>query len=308
MTKRKIILDSDPGIDDAVAAVVLFKACRERVKLFLSSYGNTSLDNTTRNAASILSLLGADTPLVRGALKPGPGNATYRDASYIHGGDGLGGMQSSDLLRNLPARQVIDGDYLKTVHDAIMEEESVDYIALGPLTNLSALTARFPDVVPRINHVTIMGGGIGRGNITKFAEFNFFCDAESADSVLSVMPNITLVTLDITTQVAFDLPAIAKIGSAGTKVSAVMEAILTSNYHQCIEYGDRGSTMHDATAVLSYLHPELFRFTSNSVRMNCGKERYGECTVIKDGNNVRLIAETDPARLLDIIAESITGY
>jgi inosine-uridine nucleoside N-ribohydrolase len=306
LTKRKIILDSDPGIDDAVAIAVLFKACKERVKLFLSSYGNTSIDNTTRNAGSVLSLLDADIPLVRGSLRPGPGSGTYVDASYIHGGDGIGGMQNSELLNKLQIKNAIEGDYLKIVYDFIIEEECVDYIALGPMTNLSALIRRFPDVVERINQTTIMGGGIKKGNITEFAEFNFHCDAESADHVLSVMPNITLTPLNITTQVAFDLTRIAEIGSAGTSAAAFMEAILTSNYHQCIAYGNTGSTMHDSTAVLAYLYPELFKFVSCGVRVNCGKERYGECVVSNDGNNVQLVTETNPQRLLDIIAESIT--
>ena len=305
MIKRRIILDSDPGIDDAVAIAVLFKECAERVKLFFSTYGNNSLENTTRNAESILSLLNADIPLVRGSQKPGPGNGTCEDASYIHGDDGIGGLQNSDLLKNLPVKRAIEGDYLKIVYEAIAEEESIDYIALGPLTNLSALIERFPQIVEQIGSVTVMGGGIGKGNITEFAEFNFYCDAESANKVLSVIPNLTLVPLDITSKVAFDLDSISKIGSAGTNISAFMEAILTFNYHKCLTYGDQGSVMHDSTAVLAYLHPELFKFVSCGIRVNCGMERYGESTVLKDGNNVQLVVETDPVQILDRIAECI---
>lgn len=305
MSKRKIILDSDPGIDDAVAIAVLLKECKERLKLFLSSYGNTSLDNTTRNAENILSLLGADIPIVRGSSRPSPGNGTYTNASYIHGGDGIGGMQSSEIFNNLPVKKAIEGDYLKIVYEAIVEEETVDYIAIGPLTNLSELTKRFPDVVERINHVAIMGGGIGCGNITEFAEFNFYCDAESADNVLSSLPKITLTPLNVTTQVAFSLTDIAKIGEVGTNAAAFMEAILTSNYHQCIAYGDSGSTMHDSTAILAYLYPELFKFVPCGIRVNCEKERYGECTVEKEGNNVQLVTETNPKRLLEIISKAV---
>lgn len=305
LSKHKIILDSDPGIDDAVAIAVLLRACKERVKLFLSSYGNTSIENTTRNAESILSLLDVDIPIVRGSQKPAPGNGTYEDASYIHGNDGIGGLQSSDIFKNLTIKKALDGDYLKIVYEAITEEETVDYIALGPLTNLSELIKRFPDVAERISHVVIMGGSIGFGNITEFAEFNFYCDAESASSVLSTLSNITLTPLNITNQVAFNLSDIADIGEAGTKLATVMESMLTTNYHQCIAYGNTGSTMHDSTAVLAYLYPELFKSEPCGIRVNCSKERYGECSVEKDRNNVQLITETYPRRLLEIIKNCV---
>jgi len=306
MSERKIILDADPGIDDAVAMAVLLKACKARVKLMLTTYGNIPLEKSTRNALSLFTLLGADEiPVARGADKPGPGNAVYEDASYIHGGDGIGGLQDSELFKSLPVKEAIGGDSLQIVYDAIMEEEGgVDYIALGPLTNLSALIARFPEAVRKLNQVIAMGGGIGMGNVTEFAEFNFYCDAESARHVLSVVPGLVLAPTDITTRVNFSLEQIAAIGAAGTPVARAMESMLTLNYHQCVAYGEPGATMHDSTAVLAYLCPELFEFRSCGIAMGCGKERYGESTVA-EGSNVRLMTGTDPARLLEIIAESL---
>ena len=306
MSERKIILDADPGIDDAVAMAVLLKACKPRVKLMLTTYGNIPLEKSTRNALGLLTLLGAeDIPVARGADKPGPGNAVYEDASYIHGGDGIGGLQDSELFKSLPVKEAIGGDSLQIVYDAIMEEEGgVDYITLGPLTNLSALIARFPEVVRKLKQVITMGGGIGLGNVTKFAEFNFYCDAESARHVLSVVPDLVLAPIDITTRVNFSLEQIAAIGAAGTPVAKAMEAMLTLNYHQCVAYGEPGAAMHDSTAVLAYLYPELFEFQSCGIAMDCGKERYGESTVA-EGSNVRLMTGTDPARLLELIAESL---
>ena len=307
MANRKIILDCDPGIDDAVAMAVLLKARGEQVKLVFATYGNIPLEKTARNALSLLALLGAaDIPVLRGAEHPGPGNAAYEDASYIHGGDGLGGLQGSDLLKGLSARKALEGYTLRMVYDAVMEEaEGVDYITLGPMTNLSALIARFPDVAERLHRVVAMGGGIGLGNVTEYAEFNFYCDAESARHVLSATPRLILAPIDITTQVAFGPEQIAAIGAAGTPVALAMEAMLTLNYNQCVAYGEPGATMHDSTAVLAYLYPELFEFRACGIRVECGKERYGESTVA-EGSNVRLIVNTDPARLLEIIAKSLT--
>jgi len=302
MTNRRIILDCDPGIDDAVAMAVLLRICGERVKLVVSSYGNIPLEKTTRNACSLLALLGAqDIPVLRGAQRPGPGNAVYGDASYIHGGDGIGGLQDSALLKGLPAKEAVEGDYLQILYDAIAGEGGADYIALGPLTNLSALIARFPDAAGLLGRVAVMGGGIGMGNVTKYAEFNFYCDAESARHVMSAVPELVLAPIDVTTRVAFRPEQIAAIGAAGTLVAAAMEQMLELNYRQCVAYGETGATMHDATAVLAYLYPELFAFRACGVDVECGRERYGESTVAGTGH-VRLVTGTDPAKLLNIIA------
>jgi len=306
LNDRKIILDTDMGIDDAVAVIVLLKLCKERIKTVFTSYGNTSLENATQNALAMLSLAGAvNIPVVCGAEKPGPGNGVYEDAGHIHGEDGLGGLRGVPPLSGLKLKEAIKGDYLQIIYDAIIEEDKIDYIALGPLTNLSALIKRFPDVLNKIDHAAVMGGGIGMGNVTEFAEFNFYCDAESADHVLSVVPKLTLAELSLTTSVAFDLPRIAAVGEAGTVISKVMEAALVYNYHQCVAYGEPGSTMHDSAAVIAYTHPELFEFKTCSIRVECEKERYGESVLIQDGKNIRLAKKTDPDKILSVIAKNI---
>ena len=308
LNSSKIILDCDPGNDDAIAIVVLLNACKDRVKMLLSTYGNISLDMATKNSLTLTALLGADIPVLRGSEKPGPGNVVYEDASYIHGGDGLGGLQSTEFVVGLPEKEAVTGDFLQILYEAIMEEESVDFITLGPLTNLSELIKRYPDVLTRIDQVVTMGGGVNLGNVTPYAEFNLYCDAESAAHVFSVVPHLTLAPIDITTQVAFDLPRIAEIGKAGTKVAGAMEVVLTANYNTCVAYGEPGATMHDSAAILAYLHPELFEFRSCGINVDCEKEHYGESIPTDSQSNIRLITATQPERLLDLIAQSITEY
>ena len=308
MTNRKIILDADPGIDDAVAFAVLLQACKAQLKMVITTYGNIPLEKSTRNTQTLLALLDASgIPIVCGAVQPGEGNAIYEDASYIHGGDGLGGLQGGELLQGLTLPAVQEGDALQMLYDAIVQAGKVDYITLGPMTNLSALIRRFPDVVPRLHQVITMGGGIGLGNVTEYAEFNFYCDAESAQHVLSAVPNLILAPIDITTQVAFTLPQIEAIGAAGTSVAKAMAAMLAVNHKQCVGYGEPGATMHDSTAVLAYLYPERFTFRNCGVCVECERARYGESSVT-EGENVQLMSGTDPAALLDIITRSIVEY
>ena len=311
LKNHAIILDADPGIDDAVAMSILFNKRKENIAKVVSTYGNIPLEKSTRNALILMTLFKAEhIPLVRGAEKPGSGNAVYEDASYIHGSDGLGGLHESNLLKDLTIKELkateknIDGDYLKILYDTIKEAGKVDYITLGPMTNLSALIKKFPDVTERIHQLVVMGGGIGLGNATKYAEFNFYCDAESTQHVMSTVKNIILAPIDITTQVNFSMEQITEIGASGTPLAKIMEYILTANYKQCVAYGEPGATMHDSTAILAYLYPELFEFKTCGIKIECGRERYGESTVT-EGNNVQLMTKTNPAQLLKIISEHL---
>ena len=308
MGEFKIILDADPGIDDAVALAVLLQACKEQVALVVTTYGNIPLEKSTPNMLSLLALMDASgIPVVEGAEQPGPGNAIYEDASYIHGGDGIGGLQSSDMFQALKVPEAVQGDSLQILYDTIIKAGKVVYITLGPLTNLSELIKRFPDVVDHLHQVVTMGGGIGLGNVTEFAEFNFYCDAESVQHVFASVPNLILAPIDITTQVNFNLDQISAIGAMGTPVAKAMEAMLIVNYDQCVSYGEPGATMHDSTAVLAALYPELFTFSVCGIHMECERERYGESTVT-EGSNIHLMTKANPEKLLQMIMDSIAAF
>ncbi|MFZ2538053.1 MAG: nucleoside hydrolase [Oscillospiraceae bacterium] len=294
---NKIILDTDPGIDDAIAIIVLLRECGERVELILSSYGNISMDNTTKNTLTMLSLLDMDIPVVKGTQKPD--NDNYIDASHIHWVDGLGGLNVG-----ISTKKAIEGDYLKITYDAIMKAGIVDYITLGPLTNLALLMKRYPDVVSHIEKVVTMGGGVNMGNVTEFAEFNVYCDAKSANYVFAHAKELVLVPLNTTSSVAFNLEQIEEIGRFGTPLARAMEKILRENYHTCVKYGKLGSIMHDSTAVLCYLYPELFNTRKCGVEVDC-KEHYGQTVLSDFRNNITLTLDTNKEILLGKITDCI---
>lgn len=298
MNKYPVILDTDPGIDDAIAIIVLLSYAREQVKLVLASYGNISVDHTTNNALTMLSLCHCDDiPVVKGTAHPD--NDHYVDAANIHGSDGLFGLKS-----DRPCGQAVIGDYLQITYDAIVAQGMVDYIVLGPLTNLALLIKRFPDVLDHIHQVIIMGGGLTFGNVTKEAEFNIHCDAESAQYVFDTVPKLVMAALDVTTSVAFTLEQIADIQAIGTPLAQSMAFILEKNYHTCVAYGEPGATMHDSTAVVYYLFPELFEVEWCGISVDC-ITHYGKTIRHEDQKNIGVIVKTDPQDILQKIHDSI---
>lgn len=301
-SQNPVILDTDPGIDDAVALIVLHHFCPEQVKLILTSYGNISVDKTTNNALTMCSLLNWDVPVVRGSSAPEPreaGMPHLEDAAHIHGADGLGGLSLS-----FPEGAAFEGDFLQKTYDTIRALGKVDYITLGPLTNLALLMKRFPDVTGSIGQIVSMGGGIGLGNATPTAEFNIHCDPISADYVFRTAGQLTLVPLNTTNHVAFSLEDIHRMAARNTPVSLAMEKILTANYHSCVRYGEKGSTMHDSTAVLCWMFPWLFCARQCGITAECG-EFFGRTVLTDRRDNVLLTGEAETERILSLIEESV---
>lgn len=299
--QNKIILDTDPGIDDAIAIIVLLSYLKENVELILSSYGNISVDNTTRNALTILTLLERNIPVVKGVDKPAhlDNLDSFKDASNIHGEDGLFGLRVDKLIAN-----PIEGDFLEITYNTIKKHGKVDYITLGPLTNLALLVQKYPDVVDYIDNVVTMGAGIDMGNITKHAEFNIHCDAESAEYVFKNIKKLALIPLNTSTTVAFTLEQIADIEKIGTDLAKAMAMILTHNYHSCVAYGEPGSVMHDSTAVLYYLFPDLFNTKKCGITVNCD-EYYGKTSIVEERKNITMTTTVEPQILLEKIANCI---
>ena len=297
MSNRPVILDTDPGIDDAVAMAVLRRLCPEQVALIVATYCNVALERTVSNALTMLSLLDWAVPVLRGAKEP-TGNG-YHPAQHIHGMDGLAG-----LGRDFPEETALAGDFPQILYGRLCAMGKADYIAIGPLTNLAVLLKRFPDAREHIGRVICMGGGIGMGNVTEWAEFNIHCDPESAAYVLRELEDIVLVPLDVTTSVSFVPEQIDAYTEGDTSFHTFMRKMLTAIYESCIRYGEPGATMHDSTAVLYYLYPELFTVQRCGIDVDC-EHRVGMTLINKERKNVTLVRSADSQKLLSIIGGCI---
>lgn len=247
-----VIIDTDPGIDDAVAIFCALAAPSLRVLGLTTVAGNIGLETTTANAGRILSLAGADVPVIRGAA--GPLARAGFAATDVHGNDGLGGVAMPDPVA-APRDGAVDwmADTL-TSHP----EGAVDLFTLGPLTNLAGLLERRPEAARRLRRVIAMGGAVDeRGNVSPRAEFNFAADPEAAERVLAAGLPLTLVPLDVTRRVRAR-PADTAALRAGPRPEARAAGALIDAYFLTTQGGD-SRPLHDPCVVLLAEAPQLFR-------------------------------------------------
>lgn len=249
---RKVILDVDPGIDDAMALTSALFDPRLEVVAVTAVAGNVPAQQATRNLQAIIEQLDPPRwPRLGAASDPEYGLPV--DGRYMHDIDGLGGVgfEVAELHRMHPSEKVIC--------DAIRAEpEAITIVALGPLTNIARALQRDPDL--QVGQIVIVGGTVGGpGNITAAAEFNIYCDPESAQFVFRSRTTKILVPLDVTNQVVLTFDLLNRLPEEGTKVGAFLRKILPPAfriYRQ--QFGLEGIHCHDTVGLMGVTDPELF--------------------------------------------------
>ena len=289
---RKIIIDTDPGTDDAVALLTA-KAYGLDIDTVISTYGNVSHGYTHKNLVNLNGLLEINANVISGADKPIEGDCFTAD--YVHGKNGVGGV----VLPDYPDNAACD-DGTKLLYERIKQCKSVDYISLGPLTNLALLITRFPDAEKHINSLTIMGGGFSVYNIPHNAEYNIGCDPAAAKIVFSSNLNITLVPLDVTHKICLSSEEVGAITENFTCGAGKMLAdIMMYNYKTSVLKNDGGALIHDATAVMVYANPEKFSGIKTAVSV----DGHGSTSRSGDGD-VFVIFDADRAFVVDRLKKS----
>lgn len=252
MTPRSIILDCDPGHDDALALLLALARPEVRLLAVTTVAGNAPLAQTTRNALRVLTLLGrTDVPVAAGGDRPLDG--VLRSAPEVHGTSGLDG---ADLPE--PAADVVGASALELTSSLLEAQDPVTIVATGPLTNLARLIRARPDLLPRIEAIVLMGGAIGEGNWTASAEFNIWADPEAAAAVIGSGRPVAMMPLEVTHQArltAADIVAMEAVGNrAGTVFAALMRYFAQVHAQW---YGWDGPPVHDAVAVACALGGDL---------------------------------------------------
>ncbi|MBE6053438.1 MAG: ribonucleoside hydrolase RihC [Clostridium sartagoforme] len=276
LRKRPIIIDTDPGIDDAIALTAAMFCGSLDVKLISTVSGNVSIENTTKNAMKLVEFLGKDIPVAKGSSKPLI--KQKEDASHIHGETGMAGYEFRE-----PVRKLHEKNSIEAMKDVILNsEEKITLVTIGPLTNIALLLTTYPEVKRNIEEVIIMGGSSGRGNHTPAAEYNVYADPEAAKIVLSQNVKKIICSLDVTSLAILDLDTINKI-KGSNKVGEMFYSLFSHYRGGSVENGDLH--MHDLTTIAYLDNPQLFKTVDTFVDVETGST-YTEGFMIVDFNNV----------------------
>ena len=251
---RRIIIDTDPGVDDALAILLALKSPEVKVEAITAVAGNVPLDLTLRNALRLVEIAGrTDIPVAAGANRPLKRRLVT--AAYVHGNNGLAGVEFPEPKTKPtaePAPQLIR----RIVRQSPGE---VSIVAIGPLTNLALAFSEDPQLPSRIRSVTIMGGSLSGGNITPAAEFNSYVDPEAAQAVYQSGARITMIGLDVTRKAALSEGQVQLLESAGNQAGRAAGRIMRATLEQVRRTGANGGRLlaHDSMAVASFIDPSL---------------------------------------------------
>jgi len=254
---RRIIIDCDPGQDDAVALFLAFASQNELDLLGITTVGgNVRLDLTQRNARQMCDIAGRqDVPVFAGCAKPMV--RPLRTAEMIHGETGINGIDVIEPETPLQSEHAVD--YLiRTLLEA--DDESITVVPTGPLTNIGVAIDKEPAILPKIRQIVLMGGAMREGgNRTPSAEFNILVDPDAADIVFRCGRPIVQMGLDVTHQVLSTQDRVERIGALGNQVADATAGMLSFfDRYDTEKYTSKGAPLHDPCTIAWLIKPELF--------------------------------------------------
>ena len=321
--KKRVIIDSDGGVDDVLALILAFCSSELKIEAITTVFGNVPVEQATKNTIRTLDLLSIKRPplVAMGAFSPL--NKLHISAQDVHGKDGVGGicrLKKPDGTQAYPDIS-LDKDIpcaTEIILSTIKEYRSeITLITLGPLTNIAHIISTDPEALKDVTEIIIMGGALYvPGNITPFAEYNIYADPHAAKIVLSSGLPIVLVPLDVTRSVIWNQDAVFASAQA---IREPLGRFILDITGEIMEYsqrkkGIRGVTLHDPLAVGIGINPSLGDISSIHVDVQTDKiEAEGKTTPhlspVKEGfkgqSNIRTVMNVDGQRFFTFFEERI---
>jgi inosine-uridine nucleoside N-ribohydrolase len=309
--REKVIYDTDPGIDDAMGLILLARSPDFDLLGVTTVFGNSTIENTTRNALFLKDYLGFLAPVARGAAKPLYGDPPQ--VGDIHGANGLGNYDIPPVRSHIdprPADQMIIDLVRANPHQ-------VTIVSVGRLTNLAMALAEAPDLTKLAKRIIIMGGAFGYSyggqrtekNIWAFAEANIAGDPSSAEAVINAGWDVTLIPLDVTVRTVMDK---AYLDSLPGKDGELIRGITKQTYVNA----EGATAVHDSSAIFYALRPSAYTTVEGLVRVGVGGMDDGQTMIVPpDSENlafkgrpvVRVAVGVDAASVLSLYRETIGG-
>jgi purine nucleosidase len=307
--QQKIIIDTDPGQDDAVALLLALASPELEVLGITAVAGNVPLRLTEKNARKICELAGRpETKVFAGAIRPLVRQLVT--AEEIHGKTGLDGPDLPEPEMPLQEQYAVD-----FIVDTLMREErdTITLCPLGPLTNIALALVREPKIARRIKQIVLMGGGFFEGgNVTPAAEFNIFVDPQAADIVLRSGVPIVMMPLDVTHKALTTAKRVERFRRMGTKAGTATAQLL--DFFERFDenkYGTDGGPLHDPCVIAWLLKPELFQGRECNVSVEMSSELTMGMTVIdwwgvtKRPKNATVMRDIDHDGFFELLTERI---
>ncbi|HEY5528488.1 MAG TPA: nucleoside hydrolase [Thermoleophilia bacterium] len=302
-----IILDCDPGHDDAIAILLAVQSPRIDLRAVTTTFGNCSVVDATRNALRILTLAGATTtPVARGAAGSLVGVSEL--GNYVHGVSGLDGPEmpepafaSSELSAVPLMSQVLDAS-----------DRPITIVATGPITNVAALLQQHPDMLHKISEIIFMGGSTGRGNHTPTAEFNTYADPEALGVVLGSGLPVSMVGLNLTHQALATAEVVTRMQAMNHRLGRTCGewmGFFGSSYRAVWSF--ESPPVHDPCTVAALIDPDLITWQNCFVAVETKGEWTRGTTVVdlhdryERPPNARVAMTLDPGRYWDLVLDSI---
>ena len=307
MNKIPVILDVDLGVDDACAVLLAVNSDRLNVIGVTTTFGNRQLERTNRNTLAFLEFIGrADIPVAKGSSKPLVRDyPEYEDEGLyvVHGKEGLGYAEIPAFTKSNVS--LVAEDFI-----AECARNSVDNITLipvGPLTNIAKFILKYPDLHHKIAQISLMGGGIDRGNITEFAEVNIYFDAEAAKVVFESGIPLIMSPLDATHQgyiTKNERELIKNIENK--KLSELMFSALDfyGNFYENVEKAP-GCVLHDSLAVIAVAYPEYLEFENMNIQIITDGIESGRTKHSNQGNQCKVVTKVNRNEFIRLFFESL---
>lgn len=297
MKKRPIIIDTDPGIDDAIAIAIALKAEELDVRLFTTVVGNVSLDKVTNNLLKLLTFWDVDIPVAIGASEPLIEKLV--DASNVHGETGMDGFDFPIPKTN----NVLKEHAVEAMRRVIMtSKEKITLVPIGPLTNIALLFKTYPEVKEKIEEIVLMGGSSTRGNRGVMSEFNIATDPEAAHIIFDSGVPLVMAGLDVGWKALVyphDSIQIKDMGKTGNMIYSLLQRYRGRGLKN-------GLKMYDSTAIAYLLQPEMYEIKETYVEVELNGKLTRGTTVVDLQNYLK--KEPNAKVLTDINEEMFKDW
>ena len=268
---RPIIIDTDPGIDDAVAIAIALFSKELDVRLITTVSGNVGIDFVTKNTLNLLKLFGKEVPVAVGASEPLL--ETFIDASSVHGVSGMGAYEFEEASDDL----LLEDNAVNAMYKEIMNsKEKITLMPIGPLTNIALLLKMYPEVKENIEEIVLMGGSAGRGNKGVMSEFNIGTDPEAAFIVFNSGLDVVMAGLDVGLKALIypeDSAKIKDMNKIGDMIYQLFKAYRGGSFNN-------GLKMYDSFAVAYLLKPEMFEVVETYTQIELSGDLTRGATIV----------------------------